>query len=401
MKKAIKNIGSRKALTIVAVMWIIVLLTVIITVVAQSSRIDTRITMVSAENIRNKWACRGGIEKAIAILNEDDAGTDSFEDLWYENPEDCNDVPLDGCSFTVKIIDESSKLNINTATEKQLSYLPYITEDIINSILDWRDGNDDIRTGGAEAGYYYNLPHGYRIRNGGFKTIRELLRVKDVSKALFYGSGGNPAWIDCLTCYSYDTNKDSSDEDKININRGSESQLATQLSITNQQAKWIVENRNFDKVGDLIKNNSPSQPPRSSGNSNNAQQMDRQTFFQIVDKVTVTGTDIPGKVNINTVSRTALMAVLEGNEDLTNAIISYRQQMSTGFTTLGDLSQIETFTNDNIIKYIDLFTTRSSVFTIRSHAKANATSAVRVVETVVDRGKSPVEMIYWRSGVNN
>ncbi|RKY10582.1 MAG: hypothetical protein DRP65_06365, partial [Planctomycetota bacterium] len=167
----------RVGLVLVGVMWVIVLLAVVMTTVAHTSRLDTRISLSSAERIRCKWGSRAGVETAIAVLNDDFATnySDSFDDLWASNPADFNDVPLDGCSFTVQVSDEAGKLNINTAGKKQLMQLPNMTEEIADSILDWRDKNDDVREGGAEAGYYVNLPYGYDIRNGNFRTMRELL----------------------------------------------------------------------------------------------------------------------------------------------------------------------------------------------------------------------------------
>jgi len=44
---------------------------------------------------------------------------------------------------------------------------------------------------GVEGGYYENLPYAYLARNGSFRTIRELLLVRGVTKELFYGEDTN------------------------------------------------------------------------------------------------------------------------------------------------------------------------------------------------------------------
>jgi len=413
MSLADKN-RLRVGLVLVGVMWVIVLLTVIMTTVAHTSRLDTRISLASAEQMRCKWGSRAGVETAIAVLNDDFATnySDSFDDLWASNPADFNDVPLDGCSFTVEVTDEAGKLNINTATEKQLMQLPNMTEEIADSILDWRDEDDDIREGGAEAGYYVNQLYGYLIRNGNFKTMRELLLVKGVMPVLLYGGSGDEiveasaGWIHYLTCYSYEKNEDAEGGSRININKANENRLRRALDISRSYAKWIVDNRKngFKGIGELISDNSPEAPKKNSKSrdSDQAEPLDMETFFRIADKITVTDEElIPGKVNVNTAPAVVLLALFEGNEQVAADVIAYRSGLTDGMADIGDLGQVKSFAKKNIARnFIDRLTTRSSVFTINSTARAYATGAVRKVEAVVDRDKSPAQILYWRTGAD-
>lgn len=399
-------------LVLVGVLWVIVLLTVIMTTVAHTSRLDTRISLASAEQMRCKWGSRAGVETAIAVLNDDFATnySDSLDDLWASNPPDFNDVPLDGCSFTVEVTDEAGKLNINTATEKQLMQLPNMTEEIADSILDWRDGDDNLSEGGAEAGYYVNLPYGYQIRNGNFKTMRELLLVKGVTPVLLYGGIGDEiveasaGWIHYLTCYSYEKNEDAEGGSRININKANENRLRRALDISRSYAKWIVDNRKngFKGIGELISNNSPSKAKEGSSDSDEPQPLDMETFFRIADKITVTDEElIPGKVNVNTAPAPVLLALFEGDEQIAADVIAYRSGLAEGMADIGDLGQVKSFAKKNVAKnFIDRLTTRSSVFTIHSAAQAHATGAVRKVEAVVDRDKSPAQILYWRAGAD-
>jgi hypothetical protein len=48
-----------------------------------------------------------------------------------------------------------------------------------------------------------------------------------------------------------------------------------------------------------------------------------------------------------------------------------------------------------------LLTTRSNVYTITTTARATATRITRTVEAVVDRDKSPAEILYYRAGAIN
>ena len=64
-------------------------------------------------------------------------------------------------------------------------------EEIADAIIDWRDENDTPEGLGVEGGYYESLTFGYSARNGPFKTLRELLLVRDMTDDLFYGEDTN------------------------------------------------------------------------------------------------------------------------------------------------------------------------------------------------------------------
>ncbi|MHC4337933.1 MAG: hypothetical protein ACYSTG_08325, partial [Planctomycetota bacterium] len=276
MSTAIDN----KGLVLVAVLWVIMVLIVIAAAVGRNSRLDMKVCAVRTDEFRCKWTCRAGIERAVAVLNDDLRGSDSLTDLWSENDADFNDVRFGECIFTVRVVDEASKLNVSTASRKQLLRLKDegMTEEIADAILDWRDDNDEPRGAGAEGGYYENLRYRYSIRNGPFKTIRELLMVKGITEPILYGEDTNlngkldynekdgdespppdnkdekldRGWIAYLTCYSYDKNKDAGGNDRVNINKADEDKLTRELNISKPHAKWIVKNREYESISDLV-----------------------------------------------------------------------------------------------------------------------------------------------------
>ena len=412
MKTCILTIRKKHAgSALVLVLWIVVLLTVITAVLARTSRLDTRIAGVSVDHIRCKWASRAGLETAIAVLNDDDTSSDCLADLWYDNDTDFNSIPLEGCTFTVQVIDESSKLNINIATVDQLITLPDMTEDIANSIIDWRDKDDEIKAGSAEAGYYINLPHPYTIRNKSFRTVRELLLVKGINPYLLYGpekypqsvgteySEENSGWINYLTCYSFEKNRNADGTKRLNINKASEKKLTSDLNLKSANAKWIVKNRKkgFAAIADLITDGS-----KKGDTSDGAAPLSLETVLSIADKITVVDTPrLVGRININTASLEVLTALLDDREDIAEAIILYRAGQIDGFTSLSDLSEVSSMDKSSIRKIIDLVTVRSAIFTIYSYANADQTGAQSTLEAVVDRNTSPVQILYMRTGVMN
>jgi general secretion pathway protein K len=64
---------------------------------------------------------------------------------------------------------------------------------LVDSIMDWRDPDDLHRINGAESDYYQSLPTSYSAKNGPFDTVEDLLWVRGVTTALFYGSGESGA----------------------------------------------------------------------------------------------------------------------------------------------------------------------------------------------------------------
>jgi type II secretory pathway component PulK len=418
----------RGGIALAAVLWAVMLLTALVTVLAKTSRLETRISLASAERVGGKWACRAGIETAIGLLNDDTTPADSLTDIWND-PTECEDVICGDFTFTIRVVDESGKLNINTASKQQLLELPYMeaNEGIVSAILDWRDKDHDLQASGAEAGYYRNLSEiPYEIRNGNFQTIRELLLVKDVTSEYFYGEDTNfngeldfnekdgrqrwpldneddmldEGWISFLSCYSYVKNVDAEGEGRVNINKADENELAEKLSITKGQAKWIVQNRKGDykSITDLINDKSPSEPREvKESELEQPQEMDLTTFADIADRITVNDDKIQvGLVNVNTAPREVLVALTEGDEALADNIISYRD--SRDVESVGELALGETMTVSDCKKIADKITTRSSVYTIYCTATSVQTGAKFTVEAVVDRDKEPGQILYWHQG---
>jgi type II secretory pathway component PulK len=428
------SIRDSKGLILIAVLWMIAVMTALAAIVGQTSRLNLKMAVSATDEVRCKWACRAGTESAIAILAEDSKASDCLLDLWADSTEDFNDIALERCRYTVRVWDEAGKLNINTITKEQLMTLPDMEEPIAEAILDWRDGDDEPQPQGAEAGYYENLPVPYKARNGPFRTIRELLQVKGVTEELLYGEDTNlngqldanerdrdlsppfdngdgvldQGWIAFLTCYSYEKNVDADGNRRININQGDQKQLENDLGIKTSQAKWIVDNRSggYKSIADLISNNSPktSEPSSGGGGQNQAEQIDLQTFSQIADRITISGDEkVLGKVNINTAPREVLAALFGGDdsaEQLAQTVIANRATLMYGFQSIAELLNQQSMTVDKFKAIAEQITVRSDVFTIRCYATADTSGAQMQTECVVDRSGTPCAILYWYQGAN-
>jgi len=434
--------SGRSGLALVSALWVSALMIALVSVAAQTSLLDSSVSQVEIEKQRCRWAARGGIETAIALLLEDERDVDGLTDLWADNPAELESLPMDGVTLTVRIADAAAKLNANTTDISQFVWLPDMTEDIAESILDWIDGDDDIRAGGAESGYYLNLKFGYWARNSRLRTTRELLRVRGVEESFFYGdpergplSADNDGWIYYLTCWSRSPNTDGSGGTRVNVNRA-DAQTLQNVGFSEPQARWIVENRPFRSLAELSgksggtspqpsaqpaqpsaqpaqPQNQPSSPQtgqrsRNGGTAQGGAQNpppaappDWNTVLANVDELTVTGrSSIRGQLNINTAGLIVLTAFFEGNRELAEAIIAARQSRGGAFMTLSELGQVAGMSETILKKFIDRLTVRSSVFEITATAVSDATGLNYRLEAVVNRDLSNGEIYYWREGIN-
>lgn len=414
-----------RGMALVAVLWLLMLLTVLVTVLAKTVRLDSYVSRSTTEQVRCRWAMRAGVEKAMALLNDDTKASDTLSDMWHENDADCNDIILDGCILSIRIIDEAGKLSINTATKKQLMQLPMMTGDVAAAIIDWRDKNEKPEPDGVEGGYYMSLSPGYHIRNEPFRTVRELLMVKDVNRDLFFGEDSNfngrldhnecdggdsepmdneddildKGWVDYLTCCSGEKNVDAQGNKRIDINKAKEKKLVDSLNIKKSHAKWIVENRDkgFESISDLVnKDSKKDSNNKNDKDSDQAEPLDLATFKKIADKITVSSDDqLAGVLNVNTAPLKVLTALLEGDEALADSIISYRKTLNMGMDSVADLLNVKGLNIETFKKIAHQVAVRSSVFTVQCQVKIDSTGGTYSGEAVVDRGASPGAILYW------
>ncbi|MHC4507883.1 MAG: type II secretion system minor pseudopilin [Planctomycetota bacterium] len=411
---------KKKGLVLIAVLWTAVVLTVMAAIIGRKSRLDMKVCLARMEGVRCKWAARAGIEKAMAVLKEDDTESDGLLDLWSDNDEDFNDILLNRCWFSVQVIDETSKLNINAATKEQLMGLPDMVEEIADAIIDWRDTDDTPSGTGVESGYYESMPYLYLARNGPFRTIRELLLVKDVTDDLFYGEDTNLngrldynendgelsppqddadgfldlGWAAYLTCYSSDGGSGSSAQSSGSSGQSGGSSSG-QTSGTSGQTS-----------GDSGRNSGSSNQTsggssQTSSNSNQASGGSNQTSGSSGQTTSTSTSQTSAKINVNTASDIVLAALLGGGDEAERtalAIISYRETLTDGIQDISELSEAGGVDSTTLGQIEDYLTTQSNIYTIRCVATADRNGPYGTTlqtEAVVDRSSTPCKILFW------
>jgi hypothetical protein len=139
---------------------------------------------------------------------QDDFGVDSAADTFGELRSQDLGLDFGDGQFIVRITDETGKLNLNTADRATLvAFFTQVTgdsalaEELADSVLDWRDSDDNPNPQGAESDYYLSSPQPYRAKNAPFDSPYELLLVKGMTRELFYGDPqqGTPPLTELVT----------------------------------------------------------------------------------------------------------------------------------------------------------------------------------------------------------
>ena len=288
-----------KASILVGLLWCLALLSVVVITVLHTARLDLVIVKNYGDRIQAHYLALAGIEKAKALLFQDAKirsrnGKNHTGEL-QANPQQFRDVAFgrghfrvfrrgrtdEGGGIIYGVTDEESRLNVNSAPADQLEKLYGMTPDVAAAIIDWRDDDNVVTPGGAEAEYYSSLQPPSLPRNGPFQTLRELLMVRGVSRELLLGKdtgqnglldderedGNNSSsdlqdgviedagWSALLTVDSSIKNLNAAGDERVNIQTADERSLTGIKGITAQIARAIIAHRNqnqFKSVADLL-----------------------------------------------------------------------------------------------------------------------------------------------------
>jgi type II secretory pathway component PulK len=201
--------NSSPGIALIIVLIVIVALGILAGGFAYTMKVETKLARNASFDVEMEWLARSGFELAKYVLGQGSMGpqgqVDSLNQKWAGGPGSTNDplgeLPLENyqignATLSVKIEDNDRKFNINMADEFILrNALTLIGVDasesttIIDSILDWRDPDDDPHSSGTESDTYESFAPPYFAKNGPIDDLTELLLVRGVTPALYWGSG--------------------------------------------------------------------------------------------------------------------------------------------------------------------------------------------------------------------
>ena len=246
----------------VALIIVLLMVSIIVAVTIQLNR-STRSEVYEAANlsdgIRLRYVAESGFYAGEALLLADKNTFDALTEDWAKT--EMLSLKAEGLfengSFKLLIEDEGGRIPINRLVsgnaynapirELLLRLLtgPYFrlsadqADEVVASVKDWIDADDEVTGAGAEGGYYAGLERPYAVKNAPLDCIEELLMVKGITRDLFYGTVESPGLSSCLTAFG---------DDKINISTAPKPVLrALSPEMTDDGVEGLDEYRRDEK----------------------------------------------------------------------------------------------------------------------------------------------------------
>lgn len=239
--------------------------------------VEAQATSAYAHEAQARAAADSGIELVCSLLTQ---RYEQTPQSYFSNPEWFKGVTIhdsesaksrgrfsvvsavendpSGRTIRFGLTDESSKLNINaipklitdnTQARMALQYIPDMTPDLADAILDWVDTDQTNRELGAEDETYASM--GYKARNAAIDSLDELLLVRGVTPWLLFGEDANRNGLLDPNENDGDLSPPSDNADGI-LNRGWSAYLTVQGREGNYKADGTQRiNVNMNSLADL------------------------------------------------------------------------------------------------------------------------------------------------------
>jgi hypothetical protein len=324
-------------------------------------------------------------------------------------------------------MDEHMKLNINGDGRGYLAVIfSPLSWGVSPAIEDWIDEDDDPRDLGVEKDYYLSLDSRYEPRNDFLWHVAEMeliagLEPDDIRGEDWNlnnrlddnendGEGSLPddepdgrldgGWAAYLTASSLSDGATVSGLPRLYFPAIITEDLIERTGLDPGQASAVMNLANSDEftLESLI--NTPLGDSDDGGESGSpgVNPLEDWQITALFDETTINKPhqQAVGKLNINTVTRTLLLDMYQGQEDLVENILSMRRNRAEGITSIMDLREMPGMTDDQLVELAQTFTTRSNVYTITSRGRSGPSGAEVEIVTVVDRSTVPVRIIEYR-----
>ncbi len=315
--------------------------------------------------------------------------------------------------FDYGLANESNKINLNSASQEMLQRLPGMTAELAASIIDWRDSDSEVTTGGAEDEYYLLQSKPYHCKNAPLETVDEILLIKGASEELLYGEDTNlngvldecendgdlsdppdnrngrldRGFYDYVTVYSVESNVDAQGSARVNINSAtarSNLQSALQKVVSEDRALEIMTlvptNPNYSNIIDFYYRTG----------------LKPDEFSQIADRLTTSDQQtLPGLVNVNTAPKAVLLCLPGLEESDVEALLSYRTANSDKLTSIAWVAQA--LDREKAVGIGSYITIRSSQYSADIVCLSGNGRAYKRYKAVIDtQGTSP-RVVYWKT----
>jgi general secretion pathway protein K len=221
------RLRNQRGVAMVLTLLVLTLLVVTGLELNRAMRVEANLAGNFRDLTQASYIAQSGVEIARAVIQEDEPSYDAPDERWaqFETLAIFSSQLFNEGHFSGQIMDEAAKFNPNglidaygiidqkkkNQLERLLTILGHDPRKI-DAILDWLDADDQKRPFGAEREYYTALKRPYPPKNGPLDSLGEILLIKEMDEATFYGTEEKEGLGKYLTIYS---------EGKININTAS------------------------------------------------------------------------------------------------------------------------------------------------------------------------------------
>lgn len=178
---------SQHGMALVIVIWVLSLLSLMAGSFALTMRRESSVAMALKNNAQASALAESGLGLAQFMLQQSDP-----KRRWRADGTVYQLLRADGSEIRIRMVSESGKFDINASDETQLmAVIKAVTDDtwqqlqLVNSILDWRDEDNQTRAHGAEKKQYQAAGLPYGPSNKPFQSLEELQRVLGFNEAIY------------------------------------------------------------------------------------------------------------------------------------------------------------------------------------------------------------------------
>jgi general secretion pathway protein K len=218
---------NERGIILLVVIWALIALMTIAAELARTMRIEGLTAETYQEEATTYYLALAGLHRALyqvvraqqqgqTMVNAPggvgglgkDQVQEERQDIWARGDGRWQSEEFGAGGYWVRVVDEGGKINLNQVDEAtlrqtfaNLGFDVKFSEELTDAILDWRDTDSLVRLHGAESDDYLSQRVPYPAKDGPFDTLDELLLVRGIPPALFYGSDG-PGLQELFTVYS-------------------------------------------------------------------------------------------------------------------------------------------------------------------------------------------------------
>lgn len=325
--------------------------------------------------------------------------------FWYLG-QPINDVESTQLVPVFGLVDEASRLNLNTASATMLQGLPGITVEFAAAIIDWRDDNSEPSESGAESEIYQRLDPPRTCKNAPFESVDELRLVYGATIEMLYGEDINrngildPSENDGDLSLPLDNADGRLDQGITAYLTVYTRQLNTRpdgtarVSVNNRQNLRQLLEDNFDTSrANEILGPLGNQQFASILGFYAASQMTPDEFAAIEDSLTTTNSAvIQGLVNVNTASQVVLACIPGIDEGKAAELVAHRAGNAVPLTSIAWVKDI--LDSAAIEQAGPYLTGRTYQFTADIVALGRFNRGYRRTRFVFDASQSPPRIAY-------